>query len=62
MSGSGQRALSFICYLTKTGRRWTSSDGGTLCLDTGERVLPESGSLVLFDSKRVWHSVEPTRR
>ena len=27
-----------------------------------EDVLPESGMLVLFDSKRVWHEVRPTNR
>ena len=29
---------------------------------TREDVLPESGLLVLFDSKRVWHEVRPTQR
>ena len=65
--GSGQRAVSFICYLNEPG--WSASDGGMLrVFDSagGERVRedlpPESGSLVLFDSKRVSHEVLPTRR
>ena len=48
---------------------WSASDGGMLrVFDSagGERVRedlpPESGSLVLFDSKRVSHEVLPTRR
>jgi SM-20-related protein len=65
-----RRSISFICYLNEPG--WTASDGGQLRLhgDGSESaestpvqdVLPECGSLVLFDSKRVWHEVLPTRR
>ena len=51
--------------------KWSSSDGGELRVYHGEAedseatredVLPESGLLVLFDSKRVWHEVRPTQR
>eukprot|EP00908_Phaeocystis_cordata_P002941 Transcript_13185.p1 GENE.Transcript_13185~~Transcript_13185.p1 ORF type:complete len:145 (+),score=24.62 Transcript_13185:369-803(+) len=66
--GSGRRCVSFICYLNEPG--WTAKDGGALRVYDDadcERLcaydlLPESGSLVLFDSKRVWHEVLPTRR
>ena len=66
--GSGRRRVSFICYLTESKRAWTHEDGGALRCFRGEDtdeffdVLPESGSLVLFDSKLVWHEVRPTRR
>ena len=63
--GSGRRALSFICYLN-TPDSWETSDGGALrveeCGEEPRELLPEGGSLVLFDSKRVWHEVLPTRR
>ena len=36
------------------------ADGDCSC--GSQLVLPESGSLALFDSKRVWHEVETTRR
>ena len=63
--GSGRRALSFICYLNAPGA-WAARDGGALrveeCGAPPREILPEGGSLVLFDSKRVWHEVLPTRR
>jgi SM-20-related protein len=43
----------------------TGSDDRTLAVPEDgdwEDVLPRSGSLVLFDSKRVWHEVRPTLR
>ena len=51
-----------------------ASDGGALRVyksDSGEEdaledapqdLLPEGGSLAVFDSKRVWHEVAPTSR
>ena len=65
-SGSGRRAVSFICYLPDPDVPWTPSDGGQLRI-YGEGaeyddILPTSGSLVLFDSKWVWHEVMPTFR
>ena len=67
--GSGRRAISFICYLNAPSRPWTPEDGGALRCFQDERddaaeveVLPESGLLVAFDSKRLWHEVMPTRR
>ena len=68
-NGSGRRAVSFICYLPDPSLAWTASDGGQLRVfssDTPDAdfhdLLPESGSLVLFDSKSVWHEVRPTSR
>ena len=75
VSGSDQptapRKISFIAYLNDDVP-WAPSDGGALrCYDGAPPtasdesfvdVLPESGSLVLFDSKSVWHEVLPTRR
>ena len=66
--GSGCRSISFVCYLTEPG--WTARDGGELRVYASgaagaavrRDILPESGTLVLFDSKRVWHEVLPTRR
>lgn len=71
VGGSGSRSVSFICYLNEPG--WTEHDGGQLRIYShGGRfglsesahvdVLPECGSLVLFDSKLVSHEVLPTRR
>lgn len=77
VSGADQptapRAISFIAYLNEASRPWTPSDGGELrCYcnapssdaddDEFIDVAPESGSLVLFDSKRVFHEVLPTHR
>ena len=69
-SGSGRRACSVVAYLgAPRGAPWPTDDGGALrCWPAGadgehyEDVLPESGLLVLFDSKRLWHEVSPTRR
>jgi len=66
-----RRAFSFICYLNEPG--WQASDGGALriyptdCDPSGDEsncqdILPEGGTLALFDSKRVWHEVRPTTR
>ena len=56
------RAISFICYLNDPG--WCAADGGELrSYPPGEPpsdVLPESGTLVVFDSARVEHEVQPT--
>jgi len=64
--GSGRRSVSFVAYLTEGG--WSSEDGGCLrvhCEGAGgptRDILPRSGSLVLFDSRLVWHEVRPTQR
>ena len=78
LTGTGRRAVSFICYLNEAG--WTHADGGALRVfgkaaaeavaggvyDDGDEpyvdVLPEEGSLVLFDSMSVFHEVLTTRR
>lgn len=70
-SGSGQRAVSYIVYLSECDQEWAPNDGGALrayhsdapaAEGSWSDVLPHSGSLVLFDSKRVWHEVRPTLR
>jgi len=69
-----RRAFSFICYLNEPD--WQASDGGALrihpadpadCDPPGDDsryqdIFPEGGTLVLFDSTRVWHEVRPTNR
>ena len=35
---------------------------GTGDEDAPQDLLPEGGSLAVFDSKRVWHEVAPTAR
>ena len=73
--GSGRRAVSFICYLVDNEPSWSKCDGGELRIFQTQNqapgadeagghkdILPESGLLVLFDSKRVWHEVCRTRR
>jgi SM-20-related protein len=67
--GSGRRSISFICYLPDPEPAWTPDDGGQLRVFSSDvpgsdfvDLLPESGSLVLFDSKSVWHEVMPTQR
>ena len=62
-AGDG-RVLTVLVYLN-TG--WDEDDGGALrCYSHGDDghvdVLPESGLLVLFDSKKLWHEVRPTQR
>ena len=66
-AGSGRRAVSFLCYLTDPAVEWSRAAGGALRIfddakGTHDDLLPTSGSLVLFDSKRVWHEVRPTHR
>jgi len=61
--GALRRSISVLIYLTPEG--WsTETDGGALRVHMGEDfdVSPDAGSLVLFDSARVPHSVLPTRR
>lgn len=70
-----RRAFSFICYLNELG--WQPRDGGELRIHPAgppnrdstegiisgyQDILPEGGTLVLFDSMRVWHEVRPTHR
>ena len=67
---SCRRSVSFLLYLTEDD--WQASDGGQLCIHTttedghdgglSEEILPTAGSLVMFDSASVPHSVRPTRR
>ena len=58
------RALTLILYANDEA--WSSGrDGGSLRLESGEgavEVAPAGGTLVLFDSRRVWHEVLPSRR
>jgi len=61
------RRVSFICYLTDAG--WTPEDGGALRVFSAagregavEDCEPQSGLLVLFDSRRVEHEVLVTQR
>jgi len=62
-----RRSVSFICYLNDPGApAWTERDGGALRVHHPEgayyEILPDAGSLVLFDSMAVEHEVRPTRR
>ena len=61
-----RRSVSFICYLNDPGApAWTARDGGALRVHSGGayyEILPDAGSLVLFDSMAVEHEVRPTRR
>ena len=56
-----ERVLSFALYLN---RSWTPSDGGALVLygDPPWSVLPQAGTLIVFQSERFEHEVEPARR
>ena len=52
MQGTGKRSVSFIIYLNPPG--WDTKNGGQLRVygDHDVRdVYPESGSIVVFDSK-----------
>ena len=60
-----RRSVSFICYLNDPGApAWTERDGGALRVHPPEgtyyEILPDAGSLVLFDSMAVEHEVRPT--
>jgi len=61
-----RRSMSFICYLNDPGRpAWTEEDGGALRVlhpEGAHEILPDVGSLVLFDSIAVEHEVRPTPR
>ncbi len=63
--GEANRVLSIVAYLNP---QWQPEDGGELLLylddekGTGLRVLPESGTLVLFLSEEFDHEVLPARR
>ena len=61
-----RRSVSFICYLNDPGApAWTERDGGALRVHSDGAyyaILPDAGSLVLFDSMAVEHEVRPTRR
>lgn len=60
-----RNSISFLIYLTPPD--WKEEDGGTLCVFEGaadsdpRRILPESGTLVVYDST-LEHEVLPTRR
>ena len=61
------RKVSFICYLNEPG--WTAEDGGALRVfsdgadaSVPRECIPESGLLVLFDSKGLEHEVLTTQR
>ena len=63
MQGTGKRSVSFIIYLNPPG--WDTKNGGQLRVygDHDVRdVYPESGSVVVFDSKTNWHEVMETRK
>lgn len=61
---TSRRSVSFICYLNDPG--WVEEDGGALRVHASDKctidILPECGSLVLFDSCAVEHEVRPTNR
>lgn len=61
---SVRRSISLLIYLTSDD--WQPSDGGALRCYVGDNkavdVLPQAGSLVLFDSARVAHEVLRTAR
>ena len=55
------RALTLILYANPD---WAEADGGALRAEVGGEavdVLPRAGSLVLFDSRAVWHEVLPAK-
>ena len=61
------RRISFVLYLNEPD--WTAEDGGSLRVFSAagregavEDCVPESGLLVLFDSKRLEHEVMVTHR
>jgi len=63
-ASDGERLISLVLYLNPI---WNSYFGGELLIHHPEkagqilkRIEPISGRLVLFDSKRVLHSVAPT--
>lgn len=50
------RVLSAVLWVHPT---WEDGWGGELVLESGVRVLPRPGRLVLFDCRHAWHSVAP---
>lgn len=60
------RALTLILYVNDAG--WsTPDDGGALRLEPVDgsvscEVVPSGGTLVVFESRRVWHEVLPSKR
>ena len=62
--GQGNRVLSVVTYLNE---RWSQEDGGQLVIYDDadkeiERVLPGSGTLVIFLSEEFPHEVLPAQR
>ena len=61
-AAGAERVLSVLLYLNED---WSAADGGALRLyaDAGSlEVIPEGGTLVIFDSARFEHEVLPARR
>ena len=62
------RRLTLILYANDDGGSWCAErDGGVLRLEERDGssavdVNPLSGRLVIFESKRIWHHVLPSRR
>ena len=57
-----ERVVSVVAYLNET---WAAADGGELCVFTdsgGVSVLPNGGTLVLFESARFEHEVRAAQR
>ena len=55
------RALTLILYANPS---WAPVDGGDLQVEVGGeavRVPPTAGTLVLFDSRAIWHEVLPSK-
>lgn len=64
--GRSNRKLSTVCYLNPD---WQPNDGGALRLYQPESrqqvlcdILPQAGTLVIFESERFWHEVLPAQR
>ena len=61
-----QRALTLILYVNDAD--WcVQRDGGALRLEptdgsASHQIAPIGGTLVIFDSRRVWHEVLPSKR
>jgi len=54
------RAFTFILYANE---RWPEADGGALRAEVDGAevdVAPRAGTLVVFDSRRIWHQVLPS--
>ena len=59
---ANQKSVDMLAELEMLLPRCGRDAGGGAEHAHAQELLPQSGSLVLFDSKRVWHEVLPTLR